>query len=142
MKMKWLIVWIVFITTLGAGCAVQGDPFHKVAAPPGNATIYVYRPYHYSCSLLRPAVTCGDETARIGPGGYHAFVVPVGKTVCKVEGAESNDETEIDAQARVYYIREQFNWGVLSGHPHLEPVDDDTAHAAIAKCCVDERANE
>ena len=139
--MKWLILWILLITALGEGCAVQGDPFHKVAAPPGNATIYVYRPYHYSCSLLRPTVTCGDETARIGPGGYHAFVVPAGKTLCSIDGVESSDETEIDAQAHVYYVREEFNWGVLTGHPHLEPIDDDTAHTEIAKCCVEERAD-
>ncbi len=136
--MSRIVPPLLLIGLLVSGCAVEGEPFHKVTAPPRYATIYVYRPYHYSCSLLRPPVTCGDETARIGPGGYHAFVVPVGRTVCSVEGAESNDETEIDAQARVYYVREQFNWGVLSGHPHLEPIDEDTAHNEIAKCCVEE----
>jgi hypothetical protein len=101
------------------------------------ATIYVYRPYHYAGSLLRPPVTCGDETARIGPGGYHAFAVPVGKLECRVAGGESIDATEVDARA-VYYIREEIGWGVLTGHPHLDPIDDDTAPDEIRMCCVEE----
>jgi hypothetical protein len=121
-----------------AGCAVQGAPFQRAVAPSGNAIIYVYRPYHYGSSLLRPAVTCGDESARIGPGGYHAFVVPEGKVVCSVEGGESSDATEVDAAAHVYYIREEFGWGILTGHPHLNPIDRDVSHDEIKSCCVDE----
>jgi hypothetical protein len=117
---------------------VAGAPFHKAAVPPGSATIYVYRPYHYGSSLLRPPVTCGDETARIGPGGYHAFVVPAGKVECSVPGGESRDETSFDAEPRSYYIREEFGWGVLTGHPHLNPIDTDTAHDEIQSCCVAE----
>jgi hypothetical protein len=121
-----------------AGCAVQGRPFEKASAPPNNAVIYVYRPYHYGSSLLRPAVTCGDDSARIGPGGYHAFVVPAGSDpiLCSVAGAETADQVEIDPRTPVYYIREEFGWGVLSGHPHLNPVDTDQAHTEIAQCCV------
>ncbi|MGH7879728.1 MAG: hypothetical protein ACREQD_09545, partial [Candidatus Binataceae bacterium] len=85
---RWL-----FIALSATGCAVQGQPFQRAEAPPGNAIIYVYRPYHYGSSLLRPAVTCGDETARIGPGGYHAFIVPAGKVLCSVAGGETNDAT-------------------------------------------------
>ena len=120
------------------GCAVQGHPFERASAPPDNAVIYVYRPYHYGSSLLRPAVTCGANSKRIGPGGYHAFVVPAGKAVCSVQGHETADQVEIDAQPRVYYIREEFGWGVLSGHPHLNPIDTDQAHAEIQQCCVRE----
>src|SRR5271167_2427342 len=121
-------------------CAMKGPPFEKLSPPPSNAVIYVYRPYHYGSSLLRPAVTCGDDSARIGPGGYHAFVVPAGSSpiLCSVEGAETADQVEIDAQTRLYYIREEFGWGVLSGHPHLNPVDTDQAHTEIAQCCVQE----
>ncbi len=127
-------------TLLTAGCAVQGRRFEKASAPPDNAVIYVYRPYHYGSSLLRPSVTCGEDSARIGPGGYHAFVVPAGSgpILCSVEGAETADQVEIDAHTRVYYIREEFVWGVLSGHPHLNPVDTDQAHTEIAECCVQE----
>ncbi|HTJ09748.1 MAG TPA: hypothetical protein VL393_08700 [Candidatus Binataceae bacterium] len=121
-------------------CAVQGHPFERASAPPDNAVIYVYRPYHYGSSLLRPAVTCGEDSARIGPGGYHAFIVPSGsqQILCSVEGSESSDQVEIDAHTRVYYIREEFVWGVLSGHPHLNPVDTDQAQTEIQHCCVQE----
>ena len=85
-------------------------------------------------------MTCGEDSARIGPGGYHAFVVPAGtdQIVCSIEGAESADQVEIDPHTRVYYIREEFVWGVLSGHPHLNPVDNDEAQTEIQKCCVQE----
>ena len=131
---------VLFGAIILAGCAVQGRPFERAEAPPGNAIIYVYRPWHYGSSLLRPAVSCGDETARIGPGGYHAFVVPAGKVTCSIAGGESSDSTEIDAAAHVYYIREEFGWGIFTGHPHLNPIDTDTAHDEIKTCCVDEHA--
>ena len=124
---------------LASNCAVQGTPFEKAYAPANHATIYVYRPYSYVCSLLRPTVTCNEDTARIGPGGYHAFVVPAGQKIeCSVQGGESADIVEIDAQPRVYYIKEQFGWGVLSGHPHLNPIDEDQAQTEIQRCCVQE----
>jgi len=122
-------------SVLVAGCAVQGRPFEKASAPPGDAVIYVYTPYHYGSSLLRPSVTCGDDTARIGPGGYHAFVVPAGHVICSVQ-TETVDQVEIHAQPRVYYIREEFGWGVLTGHPHLNPIDTDEAQSEIQSCCV------
>jgi hypothetical protein len=121
------------------GCAVQGPRFEKAYAPPDHATIYVYRPYSYFCSLLQPTVTCGEDTARIGPGGYHAFVVPAGQKVeCSVQGGETSDIVEIQAEPRVYYVKEDFGWGVLSGHPHLDPIDEDQAQTEIQRCCVEQ----
>lgn len=131
-------------SALMVGCAVQGRPFEKAYAPPGNAVIYVYRPYSYAGSLLFPPVTCDGEnadeqTARIGPGGYHTFIAPAGqKVVCSVPSTETNDEVEIHAEPRVYYIREEIGWGVLTGHPHLNPIDTDQAQTEIQRCCVQE----
>ncbi len=120
------------------GCAVQGRPFERAQVSPDSAVIYVYRPYHYGGSALKPAVSCGEETARIGPGGYHAFIVPVGKTICSVHN-ETTDEVEGPADPRVQYIREEFGWGKLIGHPHLNPIDKDEAMIEIQKCCVQEQ---
>ncbi len=135
MKRRLASTRIFLVSILVAGCAVQGRPFEKVSAPPDDAVIYVYRPYHYGSSLLRPSVTCVDDTARIGPGGYHAFVVPAGTVVCSVQ-TETTDQVEIHAQPRVYYIREEFGWGALTGHPHLNPIDTDQAQSEIQSCCV------
>jgi hypothetical protein len=90
---------------------------------------------------LRPPVTCGDDTARIGPGGYHAFIVPAGDVACRIAGGETTDEVAITAEPRVYYIREEIGWGVLTGHPHLNPIDSDASHDEIRSCCVDESAS-
>jgi hypothetical protein len=125
------------LTVAAGGCAVQGAPFERASAPPQHAIIYVYRPYSYAGSLLRPPLTCGDDTARIGPGGYHAFIVPVGKVVCEVPG-EAGDAVQLDAAPSVYYLREAIGWGVLSGHPHLDPIDTDQAQTEIQQCCVRE----
>jgi hypothetical protein len=131
---------VVLLLVIVAGCAVQGVPFKRASAAPGNAIIYVYRPYHYSGSLLQPAVTCGDDTARIGPGGYHAFIVPAGQTiVCHAE-TETTDEVEINTEPRVYYIREEIGWGTLTGHPHLNPIDKDEAQTEISQCCVEQNS--
>jgi hypothetical protein len=130
-------LWLVFtaVSIGAAGCAVQGPQFEKAPMKPKDQVIYVYRPYSYFGSLVRPAVTCGEETARIGPGGYHAFVVPQGKVMCSVE-TETADEAEIPADPRVHYLREEIGWGATIGHPHLNPIDDDVAQSEIQKCCV------
>jgi hypothetical protein len=134
------LAWFA-VSALAAGCAVQGHGFERAYAPPGHATIYVYRPYSYAGSLLRPAVTCGEETARIGPGGYHAFIAAAGQSVdCSVQSSETADQVEIHAQPRVYYVKEQIGWGVLTGHPHLNPMDADEAQTEIQRCCVQEPA--
>lgn len=122
-----------------AGCAVQGQSFQRAEAPPNNAVIYVYRPYKYAGSLLHPLVTCGNETVKIGPGGYHAFIVPAGHVICSVQGEESGDQVDIDAQPRVYYIKERISWGLLRGHPELDPQDTDKAQTEIQQCCVEQR---
>jgi hypothetical protein len=124
-----------------AGCAVQGRPFSKAMVPADRSVIYVYRPYHYGSSALRPPVTCGDETARIAPGAYHAFIVPTEKVVCHVQ-TDSADEIELDAQPRVHYLREEFSWsGVLAeGQPQLNPIDVDAAQTEIQSCCVNEES--
>jgi hypothetical protein len=130
------IATLPLIAALGSSCAVTGGSFKKVNVPPGETVIYVYRPYHYAASLLRPPVTCGEEMTRLGPGGYHVFLVPAGeKTQCSVQWTENLDQVEIDGARRVYYVREEFGWGLLSGHPRLNPVDADQAKSEIEQCC-------
>ena len=136
MNRQLAAVILCAVSILVVGCAVQGRPFEKAYLPPGDAVIYVYRPYSYAGSLLRPSVTCGEDTARIGPGGYRAFVVPAGQVVCSVQ-TETADEAEIHAQPGVvYYIREEIGLVVLTGHPHLNPMDADEAQTEIQSCCV------
>jgi len=129
---------LIFLLLAAMGCAVQGTPFEKAPLKPDQQVIYVYRPYSYFGSLLKPSVTCGEETARIGPGGYHAFVIPAGKQLCSVE-TETADEVEIPADPHVHYIREEFGWGTMIGHPHLNPIDHDVAQTEIQSCCVAEQ---
>jgi hypothetical protein len=134
MNRPLLLILLAVIATVGFGCAVDGQPFEKITSPPGNAVIYVYRPYSYAGSALRPAVTCGEDTARIGPGGYHAFVVPAGdKVVCSIE-TDTADEVEFQTQRRSYYVREELGWGRLTATPHLDPVDTDLAQTEIQSC--------
>lgn len=133
--MNRALLAIMLSASIANGCAVQGQPFARTDPPPDSAVIYVYRPYHYGSSLLRPEVTCGDESAQIGPGGYHAFIVLARRTACSVN-TETADIVEIPAEPRVHYIREEFSWGSMPGHPHLNPIDDDTAQAEIQSCCV------
>jgi len=136
MKRTLLILGVIV-----SACAVQGPPFRRATAPPGNSTVYVYRPYHYGSSLVLPAVTCGDDTARIAPGGYHAFIVPSSQPIICHVAAETTDEVEFDdTQPRAYYIREELGWGMLSSHPHLNPIDTDKAQTEIARCCVEQKS--
>lgn len=140
-----LLLGVVGVVVVG--CAVQGNPFEKITSPPGTAVIYVYRPYNYVGSALRPDVTCGEDTVRIAPGSYHAFIVPAGeKVICSIQTDGGEDEVEFQTERRSYYVREELGWGILTGRitiqsnsaPHLNPVDTDVAQTEIKSCCVQE----
>ena len=139
MKRSLVVLLSGVVGVFAIGCAVQGQPFEKIPPPPGNAVIYVYRPYSYGGSALRPAVTCGEDTARIGPGSYHPFIVPAGeKVVCSMQtDIDSADEVEIHTETRVYYIREELGWGLRTATPHLNPIDTDTAQTEIQSCVLE-----
>ncbi len=142
MNRRLLLMSLAVVASAAVGCAVQGAPFEKISSPPGNAVIYVYRPYSYGSSELRPAVTCGEETARIGPGGYHAFIVPAGqKVVCSMT-TDQTDEVEFDTERRSYYVREELGWGWLTGVPHLNPVDTDKAQTEIQSCVLEPQQSQ
>ena len=137
MNRRLLVLLPCLVGIFAIGCAVQGQPFEKIPPPPGNAVIYVYRPYSYASSLIRPAITCGEDTLRISPGGYHAFIVPAGqKVVCSVQTDAGSDEVDIQTERRSYYIREELGWGKMTSMPHLNPVDTDKAQTEIQQCCV------
>jgi hypothetical protein len=138
MNGRLLAVAILAVPLVASGCAVQGLPFEKVSLSSDKAVIYVYRPYNYGGSLLKPSVTCGEDTARVGPGGYHAFIVSPGHVVCSVQ-TETADVVELNAEPHAYYIKEEIGWGVLTGHPHLDPIDNDEAQSEIQSCCVQEQ---
>ena len=133
-----LLLLLGVVGTVGSGCAaVQGQPFEKMSSPPGTAVIYVYRPYSYGSVALRPAVTCGEDTARIGPGGYHAFIVPAGEKVSCTMETDTADEVEFHTERRSYYVREELGWGWLTAVPHLNPVDTDKAQSEIQSCVLE-----
>ncbi|MFZ0677381.1 hypothetical protein [Candidatus Binatus sp.] len=134
MSRRLLLLSLGVVASSAIGCAVTGTPFEKISSPPGNAVIYVYRPYSYGSSELRPAVTCGEDTARIGPGGYHAFIVPAGQKVDCTMTTDKTDDVEFDTERRSYYVREELGWGWLTGVPHLNPVDTDKAQSEIQSC--------
>ncbi len=127
---------IFLLCLTAAGCAVTGQPFQRQRAAANEAEIYLYRPYSYAGSLLRPPVVCGDSVARLGPGGYQVFKVQPGTVTCHTE-TEAADEVEFDTRpGGIYYLKEDIGWGVAIGHSHLYPMDSDKAQTEIQKCCV------
>jgi len=117
------------------GCSVRGPAFEPESLPRPKSVIYLYRPYRVFGSAIRPPVTCGDSTVKLGPGGYHPFVVEPGPIVCSTE-YEASDAVELHVGAgQVNYLEEEIGWGALIGHPHLHPIDSDTAENAIQECC-------
>jgi hypothetical protein len=137
MNRRLLIFLLGVVGIFAIGCAVQGQPFEKTTSPPGTAVIYVYRPYSFGSVEIRPAVTCGEDTARIGPGGYHAFIVPAGQKVSCSAQTDTADEVEFQTERRTYYIREELGWGNLTSEPHLNPIDTDKAQTEIQSCVLE-----
>jgi hypothetical protein len=126
---------LAVFAAIAGGCSVQGEQFRRAELPGVSSAIYVYRPYHYEGSAIRPAVACGDSSVELGPGGYHPFVVDPGKPTCTVR-TETTDAIEIRAlPGRAYYVKEEMGWGIFIGHPHLYPMDADQAQTEIESCC-------
>lgn len=140
MNRRLLIFLLGVVSIFAIGCAVQGQPFEKITSPPGTAVIYVYRPYSFGSVEIRPAVTCGEDSARIGPGGYHAFIVPAGQKVSCSAQTDTADEVEFHTERRTYYIREELGWGNLTSEPHLNPIDTDKAQTEIQGCVLEPEA--
>ena len=143
MNRRLLILLLGVLGTVAIGCAVQGQPFEKISSPPGNAVIYVYRPYSYAVGAdARSYMRRGHGPHR--SGGYHAFVVPAGeKVVCSVQTDAGSDEVEFQTERRSYYVREEIGWGTKSieiqtdFEPHLNPVDTDKAQTEIQSCVLE-----
>ena len=134
MNRRVLLLLLGAVATVGFGCAEQGQPFERTTLPPGHAVIYVYRPYNYASNLLRPPVTCGEETCAHRPGGYHAFIVPAGeKVVCSDRTDAGADEVEFQTERRSYYVKEELGWGTPTSMPHLNPIDTDKAQTEIQR---------
>ena len=138
MSRRLLTFLVCVVGTVAIGCAEQGQPFERTTVPPGNAVIYVYRPYNYASNLLRPPITCGEETSRIAAGGYHAFIVPAGeKVVCSAQTDAGADEVEFQTERRSYYVKEELGWSTPTSMPHLNPIDTDKAQTEIQSCVLD-----
>jgi hypothetical protein len=117
------------------GCAAQGPSFEPAPHTRPQSVIYVYRPYRIFGSAIRPPIRCGDSTVKLGPGGYHPFVVEPGTIVCSTR-YEAADAVEVHVgPGQSNYIEEEIGWGALIGHPHLHPMDLDSAQNAIRDCC-------
>jgi len=119
----------------------EGDHMKKITltARPGARVVYVYRPYNYIRDFRggrdRASVMCGPDRARIGPGGYYAFVVPAGKVICSLDTDFSgSDNIEVDAGPGAYYFKVSNGPGGFT----LNSIDAGVAPSEIQKCCLEE----
>jgi hypothetical protein len=133
--MKSAILCIgLFLPSLLAGCAVQGEAWQQAAAVPGKAVVYVYRPYSVLGAAIVPPVNCGDSSIAVGPGGYHAFHVQAGAASCN-SYSEVSSVVSFDAgTGQEYYVKEELDWGVLLARVHLSLEDAQTARSEIQDC--------
>lgn len=127
-----MLIRLVLILTLAmAGCAapLEGPPFKPVAAAPGKAIVYVYRPDRAFNLAGYPEIFInGEKKFPLLNNGYAALVLPPGEYEIKAEGTQfgtnwwpgpTTRTLSVEA-GRDYYVRliPMLPPGVKAG-PHL-----------------------
>ena len=124
------------VSMLSAGCASLGAGYTPVSsAPPGKATVYVYRPSAFTGGAIAYTVSVnGTDVSTLASGGYFVTYVNPGENEFSAK-TEAKTSVTIDAkQGQSYYVKGSLGMGVFVGHPHLVQVSNDEAAPEIAKC--------
>ena len=133
MKSRYVVA-LTLLSTLFAGCAVEGSSYEPAAAVPAKSTVYIYRPYNVFGGVVEFPVSCGDQSTSLGPGGYHPLVIDPGHLRCSVH-TEVTTAVEFETKAgENYYVRESIWPGVIRPHVHLDLKSADEAKGEIRKC--------
>ena len=126
--------WLTMLAFMVAGCAAQGSDYFDTPVAPTESAVVVYRPYHSAGGILKPAVTCGDTSADIGPGGFHKFITKPGAVECSVHTEVTTSVNIYPQPGQTYYVRESLWPGFLVAHVHLDPKEADEAAAELQDC--------
>ncbi|HZP46706.1 MAG TPA: hypothetical protein VFB15_13740 [Candidatus Binataceae bacterium] len=136
----------LIIGAILAGCAsAQGPAFAPKKSLLGSV-IYVYRPdntvlitYPLEGVVNVPMlVVCGNDSASLDPGGYHAFTVGPGVTSCSSLSAESSAVLRISAEeGKSYFVKGSLGPGFYAPHPQLKLVSTDAAPTGIQQCALE-----
>ncbi len=70
---KRVIVAIAMAAALLSGCAVQGEPYQRIAVPTQKGVIYVYRLPGFVGGGVAPNVTCGSIEKGARPRRLSSF---------------------------------------------------------------------
>lgn len=117
------------------GCSAHGPAWQEAQLPASRSVIYVYRPYAFAGSALRPTVNCGEGPGiALSPGGYHLFVVEAGSVACEAQSIASSAVTIKVEAGQQYYVREELDWGLVVGGPRLFVVGQDIGRSEIQEC--------
>ncbi len=131
---KRVIVAIAMAAALLSGCAVQGEPYQRIAVPTQKGVIYVYRLPGFVGGGVAPNVTCGSIENGLGPGGYHPFVEDPGTITCSAH-TEATSTVDVEVKpGQEYYVKEEIGVGFFIGRPHLSVVEPDLGHSEIQQC--------
>ena len=119
-----------------SGCATLGPSFApEAAAPPGKATIYVYRSPGFVGAALSPTVSAnGVALLDLPAGGYFSYHALPGEVELSAK-TEAKTSVTVDAKAgQTYYVKGSIGVGVFVGHPHLVLVANDVGESEIKDC--------
>jgi hypothetical protein len=131
---KRVIAAISVAAALLSGCAVQGEPYQRIAVPTQKGVIYVYRLPGFVGGGVAPNVTCGSIENGLGPGGYHPYVEDPGTITCSAH-TEATSTVDVEVKpGQEYYLKEEIGMGFFIGRPHLSVVDPDFGHTEIQQC--------
>ena len=131
--------FVVLLTFLFIGCAINGPVYQKVNKIPENSgVVYIYRPSHFRPGEgLAPNLYRSKGTkylTKIYNGGYFPYFVEPGEIDFSVATETESSVTLNIAPGKIYYIKLTMGMGVWVLRPHLIVVDPETAEKEIAEC--------
>ena len=128
----WTVCFLLLATALLSACSATGPLYQPPpAAPPGHATVVIYREWFNRGSVWRQHwFIDGEEKASLYGNGYTHFVVPAGTHVLSSFKDPANASLKLDgyfAAGETYF----FKYDIISRqglrYQHLVRMPADTA---------------
>lgn len=136
-----LAICLIGVAALG-GCAsvpmaaADADAKAKtfVAAPGGQANIYVYRNETFGSAIKMPLLLDNQSIGDTGPHTFAFRQVTPGKHTL-VSKTENDPTLDIDAQAgQTYYVWQEVKMGAFAARSALHLVDEQKGEAGVKEC--------
>lgn len=128
--------WLIFTSTLIAGCAASGPAFKPIdPIPTGKGVVYIYRQSGFVGGGVYGTVTANNKPiTKITNGGYFPYVSDPGPVHFEVS-TEATNEADVTIETEIEkYLKTTVGMGFFVGHLKFSEVSPEIGRQEIGEC--------